>query len=145
MGRIKLNIPEKIVGIFDMQVRITDINYGNHVGNDAMVGIVHEARVLWLQQLGYSELNIEGSSIIMSDLAVNYINESFHGDLLHIEMAIGEISTAGFELYYHLTTSRNDSIVTIAKAKTGLVFYNYPLKKIEAVPPKFLEKITTPL
>ena len=110
MGRIKLNIPKDIVGVFDIRTRITDINYGNHVGNDAMVGIVHEARVLWLHQLGYSELNIEGSGIIMNDLAVNYINESFHGDLLHIEIAMGEISTAGFELYYHLTTSRNDSV-----------------------------------
>jgi len=144
MGRIKIDIPENCVGVVEMPVRITDINYGNHLGNDAVVSIIHEARVSWLKSMGYSELNIEGTSIIMSDLAVSYTNESFYGDILKIKLAVGDFSSAGFELYYSITTNRNDMEIQIAKAKTGIVFYNYEIKKIAGVPQKFKSKMNQP-
>ena len=104
MARIKIELPEKKIGTVEIPVRITDVNYGNHVGNDAIVGIIHEARVSWLKQLNYSELNIEGTSIIMSDLAVTYMNESYYGDILTIDLFIGEFSSAGFEIFYSIKT-----------------------------------------
>jgi acyl-CoA thioesterase FadM len=141
MARVKIEIPENFIGVVEIPVRITDINYGNHLGNDAVVSIIHEARVSWLKSIGYSEFNIEGVSIIMSDLAVSYTNESFYGDVLKIELALGECSSAGFELYYNITTNRNEREIQIAKAKTGIVFYNYQIKKIAGVPEKFKSKI----
>jgi acyl-CoA thioesterase FadM len=105
------------------------------------VSIIHEARVSWLKSLGYSELDIEGTSIIMSDLAVSYINESFYGDVLKIKLAVGEFSSAGFELFYNITTTRDVREIQIAKAKTGIVFYNYEMKKITGVPEKFKSKM----
>lgn len=141
MARVKIEIPDNFIGVVEIPVRITDINYGNHLGNDAVVSIIHEARVSWLKSIGYSEFNIEGVSIIMSDLAVNYINESFYGDVLKIKLAVGECSSAGFELYYNITTNRNEKEIQIAKAKTGIVFYNYEIKKIAGVPEKFKSKI----
>jgi hypothetical protein len=44
-----------------------DINYGGHLGNDAVLSLVHEARVRFLKQQGYTENNIEGAGIIMAD------------------------------------------------------------------------------
>lgn len=137
MPRIKIIIPEKNIARIEIPVRITDINYGNHVGNDAMVSIIHEARVKWLASLGYTELNIEGSAIIMNELGVNYLNESFYGDILTVEISIGEISTVSFELFYNLITTRNDISLNIAKAKTGIVFYDYHLKKVTTIPLSF--------
>ena len=141
MARVKIEIPENFIGVVEIPVRITDINYGNHLGNDAVVSIIHDARVSWLKSIGYSEFNIEGVSIIMSDLAVSYINESFYGDVLKIKLSVGECSSAGFELYYNITTNRNEREIQIAKAKTGIVFYNYEIKKIAGVPEKFKSKI----
>ena len=63
MARIKIDLPEKIISVVNIPLRITDINYGNHLGNDALVGIIHEARVLWLHQMGYTEFDIEKKSI----------------------------------------------------------------------------------
>ncbi len=141
MARIKIDLPEKIISVVNIPLRITDINYGNHLGNDALVGIIHEARVLWLHQMGYTEFDIEKKSIIMSDLAVKYLNESHYGDNLIISISIGEISSAGFEMYYHIETKRNEQLITIAKAKTGIVFYNYPEKKVCTIPETFKAKI----
>jgi len=136
MGRIKLDIPAGQLAVFTIPVRITDINYGNHVGNDAFVAIVHEARMLWLQQHGYTELNIEGQGLIMSDLAVEFKNESFYGDVIEVKIGAGEISRAAFELYYTLSVTRNEQHVLLAYAKTGMVCYDYALKKVTAIPDK---------
>ncbi len=40
-----------------LEVRISDINYGNHLGHDSLVSLLHEARVRFLRHLGYTELN----------------------------------------------------------------------------------------
>jgi len=144
MARIKIDLPKNSLTKLTLTVRITDINYGNHLGNDALVGLLHEARVQWLNTLGYSELNIEGKSIIMSDLAVQYINEAFYGQSLDIELFSGEMSSAGFELFYEICVTQKNETKTIARAKTGLVFFDYTERKITAMPKAF-EKILTPV
>ncbi len=136
MARIKLQVPEKKLASITIPVRITDINYGNHVGNDSLVAILHEARVQWLNSLQYTELDVEGAGLIMSELAIEYISESFYGDQLKVSLAAGEISRVGFEIYYLLETSRNGQHLIVAKAKTGMVCYDYTSKKVVAVPEK---------
>jgi len=134
MARIKIEFPEKVIGIVSIPVRITDINYGNHVGNDSFISIIHEARVQWLKQHNFSELNIDGASLIMSDLAIEFKKESFYGDIIEIKLGAGEMSRVSFELYYQLSTSRNNETVLLANAKTGMVCYDYTVKKVTALP-----------
>jgi len=136
MARIKLEIPEKVIASFQIPVRIADINYGNHVGNDAFVSIIHEARMQWLNQYGYTELKIEGIGLIMSDLAIEFKNESFYGDVVEVKIGAAEISRVSFELYYQLFAKRNNESVLLANAKTGMVCYDYDIKKVAAIPEK---------
>ena len=140
MATVKLEIPENKIAVVPISVRITDINYGNHLGNDAFVSIIHEARMQWLHQHGYTELNIEGTGLILADLIVEFKNESFYGDLIEVTLAVGEISKVSFELYYELYTKRDNKIITLALAKTGMVCYNYTLKKVTGIP-KILKTI----
>ena len=137
MARIKITMPGNTIASVVIPVRITDINYGNHLGNDALVSIIHEARVQWLTINNYTELNVDGVGLIMSDLAIEYINESFYGDDLLISIAAGEISRVSFELYYMVQVKRNEKMILIARAKTGMVCYDYTGKKVAAVPGKF--------
>lgn len=136
MARIKIEMPVSIIAAFQIPIRIADINYGNHVGNDAFVSVIHEARMQWLLQYGYNELNIEGIGLIMSDLALEFKNESFYGDVVEVKLGTGEISKVGFELYYQLFTKRNTEIILLANAKTGMVCYDYDAKKVAAIPDK---------
>ncbi|MEO9210776.1 MAG: thioesterase family protein, partial [Ginsengibacter sp.] len=76
MARIKLELPQKSIATVSIPVRITDINYGNHVGNDALVSILHESRMLFLKQHGFTELNAGGNALILNELVVLYKNES---------------------------------------------------------------------
>jgi acyl-CoA thioester hydrolase len=137
MARIKLDIPDNSLAVIEVRVRVTDMNYGNHLGNDALVSILHEARAVWLKQLGLSELNIGGASLIMADLAVVYKQESYFGDLLKVRIVAGEVSKAGFELYYEVIANRGEQTMLIAQAKTGMVCYDYEKKKVSALPQSF--------
>ena len=134
MARVKLIFPEKACSDFTIPVRITDINYGNHVGNDAIVSIMHEARMLWLTAGDYSELAVGGASLIMADLAVEYKNESFYGDVLTVKVCADNISTVSFEIYYKLTTEDGK---LIALGKSGMVCFDYDVRKVKAIPEKF--------
>jgi len=134
MSRIKIEIPGQFIATFNIPVRITDINYGNHVGNDAFVRIIHEARMQWLKQYNYTELNIEGTGLIMSGLAIEFRNESFYGDVAEVKISAGDISSVGFDLFYLLSAKRNDETILLANAKTGMVCYDYDAKKIVPIP-----------
>jgi acyl-CoA thioester hydrolase len=143
MARVKLEIPAHKIFTTDIPVRITDINYGNHVGNDALVSIVHEARMHWLSANNYTELNIGGAALIMADLAVEYKAESFYGDTLNVAISIGEITKISFEIFYEITTTRNDKKILIANVKTGMVCFDYETRKVSSVPEIFRNLITT--
>lgn len=133
MARIKLEMPAtKLAGI-KIPVRISDVNYGGHVGNDAFVSIIHEARLQWLQQKGYSEMNFGGNALILGDLAVEFKKESFYGDIIDVAIYAGELSRVAFELYYQLTTVKNGETVLLANAKTGMVCFDYSIKKTVSV------------
>ncbi len=82
MARIKIELPEKFLFRTEIPVRITDINYGGHLGNDSLLSIIHEARLRFLNHLGYSESNVEEVGIIMIDSAIQYKSEGFYGDEL---------------------------------------------------------------
>ena len=134
MARIKIDLPEKFLFTTKIPVRITDLNYGGHVGNDIVLSIIHEARVQFLQHYGYAELNFAGVGLIMSDVGIEFKNEIFYGDHIKASITIGEFSKAGFDIFYKLEKETAEKNILLAIAKTGMVCYNYELKKITAVP-----------
>lgn len=139
MNRIKISLPEKFKFKTEIPLRITDINYGGHLGNDKILSLIQEARVRFLKEFGYSEMNFEGFGIIMIDAAVEYKSEAFYGDSVLIEAAIGDINKIGFDIFYRL--QNKDSGKEIALAKTGILIFDYSKRKIAAVPEAFIEKL----
>ena len=135
MARIKINLPDKFIFATKIPIRINDINYGGHLGNDSILSIVHEARVRFLKKFGYSELNVEGCGIIMSDSAIVYKSEGYYGDVLRIEVTIDDFSKFGCDFIYKISNKETNK--EIARAKTGIVFFDYENKKMVEVPEKF--------
>lgn len=137
MARVSITFPEKILFTTTISVRITDLNYGGHLGNDTVLSLLHEARVRFLQHLGLSELNFGGVGIIMSDAAIQFKSEAFFGEELTVEVAVDDISRVAFDLYYRVQCG--DRLVVIAK--TGIVCYDYAAKKVAQIPAIFLDKV----
>ena len=141
MARIKIELPAKFNFTTKIPIRITDINYGGHLGNDTVLSIIHEARVQFLKNAGYEELNLDGAALIMSDAAIEFKNEAFYGDTLIISVCANSFSKVAFELYYKLEKEENEKRITVAVAKTGMVCYDYQQKKIVAIPASVKENL----
>ncbi|GAB3194192.1 acyl-CoA thioesterase FadM [Pontibacter aydingkolensis] len=140
MARIKVTIPEHIHFETTIPVRITDLNYGNHLGNDALLSIIHEARMQLLGHFGWSELNIGGAGMIMADVAIEYKGEGFYGDVLRIKLAFDDISKYGFDITYHIVNQQDKEV---ARAKTGMLCFDYQNRKLMALPAEVKAKIET--
>lgn len=141
MARIKLALPKDFKFSCTIPVRVTDINYGGHVGNDRLLAMIHEARVQFLNHFGYSELSVEGAGLIMADVAIEFKNEVFMGDTLIASVAAGDFQRVGFDLYYLLEKETAGKKVPVAFAKTGMVCFDYTNRKIMAVPAVAIEKL----
>jgi acyl-CoA thioester hydrolase len=141
MTRIKIGLPDKFHFSCTIPIRITDLNYGGHVGNDTVLTIIHEARMQYFTQWGFTEMDFGGTGMIMSDVAIEFKNELFYGDTVIAWIQTGEISKIGFELFYKLEKRSGDKTVTVALARTGMICYDYTKMKIVAVPAIAREKL----
>jgi acyl-CoA thioester hydrolase len=134
MPRIKINLPAKFPFNCVIPIRITDLNYGGHVGNDKVVSIIHEARAQFLGHFGFGEMNIGGAGLIMTDLSISFKNEIFYGDMIRVSVAPADFSAVAFDLYYKLEKDTDKGALLVAAAKTGMACYDYQNKKIAAFP-----------
>ena len=132
MARLKLELPTRFPFTTEIDVRVTDLNYGRHLGNDALLSLVHEARVRFLRQHGLSELDVEGKMLVMIDVAIAYRAEAFAGDRLSFAVAAGEPSRIGCDFFYRVTRVADQRLV--AEAKTGVVFLDPGTRKVVALP-----------
>jgi len=134
MARVKIDLPETFNFKTSFPVRITDLNYGNHVGNDKVLGFIHEARVRWLVSLSYSELNMEGVGMIMADATLQFKSEIFYGDELEVSLQPVEFSRIGFDLVYKIEKKSSKNTELAALAHTSMICYDYSLKKVTSLP-----------
>lgn len=137
--RIKLKDCEQYIFTTSVSTRITDLNYGGHVGNEMMLIFAQQARVDFLNSLGYGELTLAGKGIIMTDAAVVYKSEAHAGDELTIEMAIDDLTSIGFDFHYKITNTQTNR--EVARVKTGILCFDYTEKKIASIPQEVLDKI----
>ncbi|HRF43232.1 MAG TPA: thioesterase family protein [Candidatus Competibacteraceae bacterium] len=140
MARIKLDLPADYSFTTELRIRITDVNYGGHLGNDAMLGLLHEARVRFLKHHGFSELDIGGCGLIMTDSALVYKSEAFPGETLVIAIALADFNKYGCDFMYRVTEKVSGR--EVARAKTGIVFFDYAKRAVQKIPQLFLDQFS---
>ena len=140
MPKLTLVFPDK-ENIFTCQikVRITDLNYGGHLSNDAILRLIQEARVQFLHTLGGSEMTIHGAGIILADAQLIFKAEAFYNDALNIDLAIQDWGKCDCAFYYRLTRDRDAKCIALARIRT--VFFDYSRRKVVAVPEKLKEQV----
>ena len=140
MARVKVSLPESFGFAVQIPVRITDLNYGAHLGNDALLSLLHEARVQFLAHLGAAEFDPASQlGFIMVDVAIEYKAEAFHSDVLHIALAANDQHKYGFDIVYHV---KNQAGKEVARAKTGMLCFDYNTRKLRALPPALAANIS---
>ncbi|MFI5156919.1 MAG: acyl-CoA thioesterase [Chitinophagales bacterium] len=143
MARSRIELPNDFQFSTIIPVRITDLNYGGHVGNDNILSLIHEARVQWLMHHGYEEMNLAGVSLIMSDAAIEFKNELFYGDEIRASVSAGDFSKIGFEIFYKLEKQLSEKMALVVVAKTNMICYQYEQKKIAHLPESVRMKLSS--
>jgi len=135
MPRIRLKPPERVVFTANLDVRVTDLNYGQHLGHMELIGLLHQARVEFLAANGMTEMNIEGRTLIMVDLAVSYRSETFFGQNLVIEIGLAFEGSRGIEISYAVRDRDTGKLVAVAQS--GVVFADPEARAVVQVPNAF--------
>lgn len=135
MPRVRIAFPDPPIFSAEIEVRVSDLNYGNHLGHDSLVSLLHEARVRFFRHFGMEERDMGGVGILLADLAVTYRAQVFYGQTLRIDIAIGEAGARSCDLVYRVTD--RDAGEVVALAKTGIVFFDYEAKRMADIPASF--------
>ena len=139
MPRLNIECPDTFPFSTTLPVRITDINYGGHLGNDSMLAVIHEARIQFLKHYGFSETDVAGTALIMTNAAIEFKAQAFYGDTLAIQIAVCDPTRIGFDLRYLVTNA--DTQQEIARASTGMAFFDYTKQKLTRMPEGFKQKV----
>jgi len=136
MARLTLTFPEdQYYYTTLLTVRVTDINAGNHLGNDSMISMISEARARFLFEYGITETERDGTGIIVTDLATTYRAEAHARDQLLFEVGVMDFNKYGGDITFRITRPQDKALV--AMAKQGFVFFNYKTSQVMAMPEDF--------
>jgi acyl-CoA thioester hydrolase len=126
--------------VIQVEIRIGDINYGGHMGNDKSLLIFQDARIGFLESLGYSEKDIgDHTGIIMSEAHVFFKKEVFLHDRLTVDISVTEVTTSSFILHYCVRRLKDDT--EVISGTTKLLAFNYDRHKVVRIPELFRNKI----
>ncbi|TAE17570.1 MAG: thioesterase [Bacteroidetes bacterium] len=129
MNRLKLTLPQQWQWHQTVQIPIYFINYGGHMGNDAFLQLLHQARIDFFKSKGFTELDIDGTASIMADSQLCYKAELKEGDTVKISVACTDFDRLGFDMYYCVQKQTPTGWVTALEAKTGIMGFDYKVGK----------------
>ena len=136
MARIKISEPSEYLHACKLEVRVGDLNYGNHLANDKVLAYVQESRILFLRSHGKSEIDFFGTSLIQGDAAVSYLSEGFLGNVISIKIGVMDVSNSSFDFVYSLYNETTQK--PLALVKTRMVCFDYDTRKVNQVPAEFI-------
>jgi acyl-CoA thioesterase FadM len=120
---MKIEMPSQWQYSTEIEVRVSDLNYGNHMGNQQFLAYAQEARVRFLAENGFTELDFGGVSLIQADAAITYSCEGRLGDQIKIAIATEVTGRSSFNVFYQFTNLTQGK--HMANIRTALISYDY--------------------
>ena len=127
---------DKVDFKINLSVRISDINYGGHLGHAELIKITHQARLKFLSAYALKESNLNRAGIIVKHLIVDYKGEAFFEDLLTISIKISEITKTSCTFFYKIDKDINKPVATVQEL---VLFMNYEKRRLVRVPQVIIE------
>ncbi len=138
MKHDRLVLPAAFAFVTDIAVQARDINYGGHLGHDAAVSLLHEARRRWLAAAGFDEAGSGGAGLIMLELEVHYGAEAFWADRLRVDMGVTGLGPVRCEFRYRVGRGGSE----VLRARTLMGFFDYSARRLVRRPADFLTRLT---
>ncbi|MDG2042611.1 MAG: thioesterase family protein [Bacteroidia bacterium] len=134
---MKIEMPSQWQYSTEIEVRVSDLNYGNHMGNQQFLAYAQEARVRFLAENGFTELDFGGVSLIQADAAITYSCEGRLGDQIKIAIATEVTGRSSFNVFYQFTNLTQGK--HMANIRTALISYDYEKNRPIGLTTKALE------
>ena len=141
MREKKLISPNNYCYSTDLQIQISDINYGGHVGNERYLLFAQEARMRFLNTFGYSEINFGPYGIVVAEASIEYFAELFHPDKITVSISLDNIGRSAFDCYYKIERMHHEMYTIVACIKTNMVCYDYKERKVKSIPEDIKQKL----
>ncbi len=120
-----------------LKVRISDVNYGNHVSYAYYLLYFQDSRIGYLNNLGFSEMDIGGKGIIVTEVNCKYKRELKLGDELDVYCKVNALSKKGFEMDYEIKRGGK----SCATSHMNFLCFDYETKKVSDLPVVFKDKV----
>jgi len=121
-------------------VRVDDINYGGHMGNERALVVFQDARIAFLASMGCEERRIaEDTGIIIAEAAIRYKKQVFMGDALDTAVRASVAGHSALDLLF--TVTRPSDGAEVFSGSTRILPFSYSAQKVRKIPAEFLEKI----
>lgn len=142
MSRLSIDLPELFDFSIELPIVIGNINRGDHLGNEALIGFLNEARIRFLAACGVDELARGDYLFINADLAVIYQSEGRYGEVLRLEVAATQFHKYGCDIVYRVTEAVSGR--AIALAKTAHLMFDPAVGKPVLAPASLHQKLASP-
>ncbi|MEH6550187.1 MAG: thioesterase family protein [Pseudomonadales bacterium] len=139
MSRVVIDLPEEFPFSTDIEILVSHINRGDHLANEAIIAFANEAWVRYLRNLGIDDFVILGSQTINADLAVSLHSEGLYGEIARIDVVPANFHKYGCDFLFRICDKTSGRL--IAKAKMGLLTYDYSEKKLQLAPEGFAKAL----
>ncbi len=126
---------EHVIFKTTLHVLVSHLNYGNHLGYDALLSLLQEARLRWLKSINpdFYENNIVNSiGWLVKEVHLCYFSEAKHGDELSIILSLSNTTRTTFTLEHHVnnvTTGKE-----LCRATLHFVCFDFEKNKISKIP-----------
>lgn len=120
-----------------LTVRVNDLNYGNHVGHQIFLAYFQEARVAYLNQFGFSELDMGGCGMILIEAGCKYKRALFLNDRIDVACAVVELKPKRFTMAYRIERDKD----VCAEGFTINLAFDYQSESVVRLPDQFVRRI----
>ncbi len=127
MARVEIKLPDEFTFSMDMDVRISDINMGGHLGNERLLAMFNNVQLKFLQAKGFQDLTINGNPLINVDVAMILKAEAYFADVLTFEAAAQDFHKYGCDIVFKASDKKTGGLVGMAKS--GVLVFDYENKK----------------
>ncbi len=121
----------------EIEVRLSDMAGGFHLGNHMIVSYVNEAMARLFKAMGFDGLQINDISYINRELEISYRSEGSYADRIEIDVAIESFEERQYTLIYRLYNRETKR--ELAHVRGLYASFDYQQCKMVLVPPELIE------
>jgi acyl-CoA thioesterase FadM len=81
---------------------------------------LHEGRVQLLEALGYTEKDVAGVALIMSELHVKYTKQAFYPGVFELDLSVTNLRPTRFDIFYRGYDRAGDLLLLAKTEMAGL-------------------------